>query len=82
MSRKQKAVMEYLAINQTITLRQAVYLTGRNIYANAPAHVGAMLSRMVKAGLIVRTKPGMFVAAPKTNPAPAEMLRDCPLFQP
>ncbi len=60
LSRKQRAIFDYLRINSTITLLQATALVGRNVYTNSIEHTGALLSRMVKRGLIVRVKPGLF----------------------
>jgi hypothetical protein len=44
----------------TITTAEAVKIFGRHIYTNAEKHIGTRLARMVKRGLIVRLKPGVF----------------------
>jgi hypothetical protein len=62
MSRKQKIIMGALATKQSITLQDAVRLIGGNIYINAEKHTGALLSNMVKRGMIVRLKPGVFAS--------------------
>ena len=59
-SKKQRAVLLHLHHNGTITLDEAVELIGRNIYHNAHKHTGAVLSNMVRRGLIRRTNPGNF----------------------
>lgn len=59
-SKKQRAVLLHLYQHGTITLDEAVALIGRNIYHNAHKHTGAVLSNMVKRGLIRRAKPGHF----------------------
>ncbi len=59
-SKKQKAVLEYLAAHGTITLQQAVDIVGHDIYANACKHVGVTLANMVKRGMIVRMSKGLF----------------------
>lgn len=69
MSKKRRAVLDYLALNQTITLAQATHLVGRNVYHNAEKHTGALLSAMVKLGFIVRQKPGLF-ALPNSKDQP------------
>lgn len=61
LSPKQKAVIEHCHICGKITLEAAVELIGRNIYCNAGKHVGAVLSTMVKRGLLVRVRPGVFI---------------------
>lgn len=60
LSRKQRAIIEYLTLNKTITLAQGVALIGTDIYANACKHVGVTLANMVKRGLIVRIAKGIF----------------------
>jgi len=63
MSRKQTIVMEWLRMNapHPLTIRTAVGLIGGNIYDNHGKHVGALLSNMVRRGLLQRTRPGEFV---------------------
>ena len=59
-SRKQQAVLRSAKMNGFITLKEAVHIVGGDIYANAEKHVGAILSNMVKRGMLVRVKPGTF----------------------
>ena len=60
LSIKQRAIMKFLQHKEEITLSKAVDLIGRNLYTNAAKHVGAVLSNMVKRGLIARRKPGLY----------------------
>jgi hypothetical protein len=63
-----------------LTLARAVELIGGNLYANAPKHVGVTLSNMVRRGLLVRVRPGVFELPPqlqeppKTQAEPAVLL--------
>ena len=68
LSKKQRAVVEYLAANGTITLQQAVALIGRDIYANACKHVGVTLANMVRRGMIIRLSKGLFALPLNTEP--------------
>ena len=43
-----------------ITLKEAVHLVGGDVYANADKHTGAILSNMVRHGMLIRVKPGTF----------------------
>lgn len=63
LSPKQNAVIEYLSKYDSISLDFAVALIGGDLYANAREHVGALLANMVRRGLIVRVKPGIFKLA-------------------
>jgi len=42
------------------TKAEAVYKFGANYYHNDSKHVGAILSRMVAAGILERTSPGKY----------------------
>ncbi len=59
-SSKQRTILDHLRTNETVSTEQAVTLIGGNIYANKAKWVGATLGRMVRRGLIVRIKPGLF----------------------
>jgi predicted transcriptional regulator of viral defense system len=59
-SRKQQAVIRSEKMNGFITLKEAVRLVGGDVYANADKHTGAILSNMVKRGMLIRVKPGTF----------------------
>ena len=60
MSPKQRTIIAAIRERGEITLRGAVGLIGGDIYTNAEKHVGAVLANMVKRGMIVRVKPGVF----------------------
>ena len=64
LSSKQAVLMLELQKCGTLTLARAIELVGQDIYDNRAKHVGAILTRMVKRGLIVRVKPGVFERAP------------------
>lgn len=51
-----------------ITKAQAVRLIGGVYYCNTEHHVGSVLSRMVKSGLLERIKPGVFQVCDKKRP--------------
>jgi hypothetical protein len=59
-SRKQQAVIRSARMNGFVTLKEAVRLVGGDIYANAEKHTGAILSNMVKRGMLIRVKPRTF----------------------
>ena len=59
-SRKQQSVIRSAKTNGFVTLKEAVRLVGGDIYANAEKHTGAILSNMVKRGMLIRVKPGTF----------------------
>lgn len=61
----QRKVIALLKKQGTLTTEQAVKIFGRHIYRNAYDHIGRRLARMVKRGLIVRLKSGVF-ALPNT----------------
>ena len=62
LSQKQATVMNYVREHGWIDLTKATYLPGFGYYCNERKHTGALLSNMVKRGLLVRTKPGVFEA--------------------
>ena len=43
-----------------ITKKEIVKMYGRCYYHNGAFHLGNILSRMVKSGLLIREKPGVF----------------------
>lgn len=59
-SPKQARVLEYVRANGQITLQQGVDLIGTDIYANACKHVGVTLANMVRRGMLVSIKKGIF----------------------
>lgn len=67
-SPKQRAIIADVNLNGQISLAEATALVGKNVYANAEKHTGALLANMVKKGLLVRIKPGVF-SLPNTDSA-------------
>lgn len=67
MTDKQQILFDYAKSNRQITKQKAVELIGKIYYCNADKHVGDVLSRMVKAGLLKRIKPGLFELGDRTN---------------
>lgn len=62
MTDKQKSIIGFALKNgDKITKKEAVQLIGSCYYCNASKHVGDVLSRMVKAGLLERVKAGTFI---------------------
>jgi len=60
LTKKQKAVISYAREHgNKITKKEAMSLID-NHYCNGDKHVGDVLSRMVKASLLIRIKPGCF----------------------
>jgi hypothetical protein len=60
LSDKQKKVLAYChAHDGKITKKEAMSIIDDH-YCNGEKHVGDVLSRMVKAGLLTREKPGVF----------------------
>lgn len=60
MTPKQKIIVEFcLSNNNACTKKDAMNLIDTH-YCNGEKHVGEVLSRMVKAGILVRIKPGYF----------------------
>jgi len=43
-----------------VTKAQVVEAIGGNYYCHGDKHVGDRLSRMVKSGMLIRVKPGLF----------------------
>lgn len=77
MSPKQSLVIDYLRSHPTIDLFQAVEIVGSDIYTNERFHVGNLLGNMVKRGMIVRLKPGLFAlptAPAEFFPSPSQTL--------
>lgn len=56
MTDKQKIIFEFVRENEEMSKSKAVELIGNSYYCNAPKHVGDVLSRMVKSGLLKRIK--------------------------
>lgn len=69
MTDKQQIIFDYVKSNGQITKQKAVEFIGKNYYCNADKHVGDVLSRMVKSGLLKRIKPGLFELGDRTNKA-------------
>lgn len=78
LTKGQSEIMRYIREHGKITKAQAVQLIGGKYYYNAPKHVGDVLSRMVKSGLLRRESRGIYVMA-KTmlkNPGPDTQDKD------
>ncbi len=60
LSRKQAVIMSAVNEQGAITLDVATVLVGRDVYYNQKKHTGALLSNMVKRGLLTRQSPGVF----------------------
>jgi len=60
MSPNQQNIVNALKRQEQLSLDDAIELIGGNIYANKRRHVGATMSRMVRRGLVVRVRPGVF----------------------
>lgn len=60
LSMKQNIILNEANKKGLITLSECVDLVGGDIYANKNKHVGQILSRMVKRGLIERVKNGLY----------------------
>lgn len=60
LSRKQKAIVQYLIAHGTITTAQATELVGKNVFYNQAKHTGAVLSNMVKRGILRRLRIGVY----------------------
>lgn len=62
MTTEQKQIVAILQANGgEVTKAQVVEALGGNYYCNGDKHVGDRLSRMVKSGILIRVKPGLFV---------------------
>ena len=62
----QKAIINKAKENDgQITKKEAVELIGGNYYCNAGKHVGDVLTRMVKSGLLERIKIGVYKTSSK-----------------
>lgn len=60
LSPKQRKVLAMLRDKPSCTLQEAVTEIGTDIYANACKHVGVTLANMVKRGMLIRVKAGVF----------------------
>jgi hypothetical protein len=67
LSATQREVLNYVISHGTLTLRDAVRFFGQHYYSNAERHTGAMLSRMVRRGLLVRDRRGVYALQPDTT---------------
>lgn len=57
----------------TITKREVVEMYGRCYFYNGEKHLGDILSRMVKSGLLIREKPGVFKVGKGKKSKPATL---------
>jgi len=63
----------------TVASSTIVEALGRKYYSNPEKHVGDIVSRMVKSGLLIRVKPGVFRLPTADDPKkakPGTMLAD------
>jgi hypothetical protein len=70
---KQSAVLQFCHENGGITKAQAMGLINTH-YCNGDKHVGDCLSRMVKSGLLIRVKPGVFITGNGKKNKPASIV--------
>lgn len=71
MTPTQRTILNYAQAQGHITKREAVALIGHRYYCNADKHTGAVLTRMVRGGLLHRTKPGHYQPGKGTKNNPA-----------
>jgi hypothetical protein len=62
--KKQQEICKVFIKASSFTLAEAVNEIGKDIYLNAPKHVGAILSRMVNNGSLIRIRKGLFKVHP------------------
>jgi hypothetical protein len=67
MSPKQRQILDWVKRHGTITTTEATALVGEDIYANQAKHVGAILGRMVKRGLLLRVARAVYSKPPELN---------------
>ena len=75
MTPEQKEIMTILQANGgEVTKAKVVESIGGNYYCNGDKHVGDRLPRMVKAGMLIRVKPGVFKlgTGKKSKPATSD----------
>lgn len=70
MTPQQKAIIA-LARDGRVTKKEVVARYKGWYYTNAAKHIGDMLPRMVKAGMLIREKPGVFLVGKGTKDNPA-----------
>lgn len=71
MTHDQRTIYNFIRDNGTATKADIVALEGGQYYCNAEKYIGDRLSRMVKAGMIKRIKPGVFRIGSGKKPAKA-----------
>lgn len=64
LSSKQKQILEVVREHGQVNLTHLVDEFGHWYYYNEKKHLGALLSNMVKVGLLERIKPGLFKVGP------------------
>lgn len=60
----QMTIIRYLSGKESATLEELYLIQEKTYFGNWPKHFGDVMSRMVKAGMVVRIKRGVF----KINP--------------
>jgi hypothetical protein len=77
---KQKRVLIYLNTVKTATLLQIYTHMDFGYYHNWKKHLGALMSRMVKNGTVVRVKKGEFKIAQRKKYEPDKDPRQLKMF--
>ena len=78
LTEKQKTILEFAWKNDNkVTKSDAMKLINTHFY-NGDKHVGESLSRMVRAGLLVRVKPGYFEIGKGTRIKPTTIIDNQP----
>jgi len=76
MTKKQKIIIEFARQNNnTLTKKDAMGLINTH-YHNGSKHVGDSLSRMVKAGFLIRVKRGVFELGKGTRLKPVTIIEN------
>ena len=60
----------------TITKKEILEMYGGHYFCNGAKHVGDILSRMVKSGLLIRERPGVFKIGNGKKSKPAVIIEN------
>lgn len=82
MTQQQRNILRAAAANGgTITKREVADMSG-SYFCNADKHLGAILSRMVKSGLLKRIRPGVFeIGSGKKSVSVTQETKEPTLFE-
>jgi hypothetical protein len=69
---KQKAIIDYVLQNGSITSKVAYEMLGDFYYHNHEKYIGEILGRLVASGKLVRVKPGYFELGCGVKPSEIE----------